>query len=212
MRPKRAGLLAPTAAALLALVSVPGSSALSGSRIETRQVNTTLLQSGDLVFRAGRGWEADAVRVMTQTVFSHVGIIERDERGRIFVIHAAPPENGGRGYVERVTLAAFNAPHYASDIVFYRQAGMTGEAGARTVDHARILADRRVPFDEDFDLADSGAIYCTELVLIAYAESGSALSPERLARNRFSIVDNVVFPADLLRSGSFTEIDAVDRS
>jgi hypothetical protein len=207
-----AALWASMAVALGAIVSVPGSSALSGPRIETAQIDTARLRSGDLVFRAGRGWEADAVRVMSQDSFSHVGMIERTDDGRIFVIHAAPPENGGHGFVERVPLSEFNHPRYASDIVFFRRSDVPAEAGARAAEHARAMAAGHVPFDEDFDIADSSALYCTELVLLAYAQSGSALPSAGLARSRLALIDGVVFPADLLRSDRFAEVDAVDRS
>ncbi|MEM8696461.1 MAG: YiiX/YebB-like N1pC/P60 family cysteine hydrolase [Pseudomonadota bacterium] len=198
------------AAMLTALATVPASSLDRVQRIETAHIDTGRLQSGDLVFRAGRGWEADAVRTASFARFSHVGLIERTDGDAIFVIHAAPPEDGGHGIVERVPLAAFNDPGLASDIVFYRPSGMNDADRAATVAAARGFAARGIPFDAAFDLTDSSALYCTELVLDAFAAAGATIRLAAPDRERAAIVRDIVFPADLLRSASFERIAVTD--
>ncbi|MGP1354792.1 MAG: hypothetical protein ACTS1Z_15860 [Parasphingopyxis sp.] len=194
------------AAILAALATVPASSLDRTQRIETAAIDTARLQSGDLVFRAGRGWEADAVRAGSFARFSHVGLIERTETGAIFVIHAAPPEDGGRGFVERVPLSVFNDPSLASDIVFYRPATLSAGERAMTVAAARDFAARRIPFDADFDRTDASALYCTELVIDAFRSAGAAIDIAPPDPGRAAIVRNIVFPADLLRSASFVPV------
>lgn len=194
------------AATLAALMTVPASSLDRAQRIETAEIDTSRLQSGDLVFRAGRGWEADAVRTASFTRFSHVGLIERTANGAVFVIHAAPPEHGGHGVVERVPLAMFNDPGLASDIVFYRPTELSVADRESAVAAARTFAARRVPFDADFDITDNSALYCTEMVLEAFVAAGSTIELSAPETSRAAIIRSIVFPADLLRSSSFARI------
>ncbi|WP_299328599.1 YiiX/YebB-like N1pC/P60 family cysteine hydrolase [Parasphingopyxis sp.] len=200
------------AAMLAALATVPASSLDRTQRIATAEIDTDRLRSGDLVFRAGRGWEADAVRAGSFARFSHVGLIERTADGAIFVIHAAPPEDGGRGYVERVPLAIFNDPGLASDIVFYRPSDLTAAERISTVTAARAFAARRIPFDEEFDTDDDSALYCTELVLDAFHSAGAAITLAPPDASRAAMIRDIVFPADLLRSAAFAPVPVGDRS
>lgn len=214
MRPARivkraASFWAPAAAAIAVMLSVPGSSAYSGSRTETADIDTRALRSGDLVFRAGRGWEADAVRLASFGTFSHVGIVDIADDGTVYIIHAAPPEHGGRGTVERETLADFNQPRYASDIVFYRRSDVTPVTARRAAARARVEADRRTPFDDQFEAGDQSKLYCTELILVAFAESGAALPFAFEPRDNGGVLGNIVYPADLIRSGGFERVDVL---
>ncbi|MEO1170040.1 MAG: hypothetical protein AAFW97_15150 [Pseudomonadota bacterium] len=211
MTRRPAGIRLAIAAMLAALATVPASSLDLAQRVQTAAIDTDRLQSGDLVFRAGRGWEADAVRAGSFARFSHVGLVERTDGGAIFVIHAAPPGDGGRGIVERVPLSVFNDPGLASDIVFYRPAGLTDGERASTVAAARDFAARAVPFDTEFDLADSSALYCTELVLDAFMAAGAAIEIAPPDTSRAALVREIVFPADLLRSASFTPLPTGNR-
>ncbi|WP_298015889.1 YiiX/YebB-like N1pC/P60 family cysteine hydrolase [uncultured Parasphingopyxis sp.] len=209
MSPSRiAGFWAPAAAAFAAMLSVPGSSAFSGPRVETSDIDITALRSGDLVFRAGRGWEADAVRLASFGTFSHVGMVDIAADGTVYIVHAAPPEHGGHGRVERVPLETFNDARYASDIVFYRRADLPEATALEAAARARIEADRGTPFDDQFDAGDQSKLYCTELIMLAFADSGAALPFAFAPRIDGSILGNIVYPADFIRSGEFVRVDA----
>lgn len=121
------------------------------------------VRTGDLIFRSGRGWRADAVRAASISSWTHVGIVDMDRSGRAFVIHAAPPERGAPGAVLREPLEQFAAATHAEEIEVERL-DLPRSAIFDMVVEARRFADRRTPFDDAFDLSSDRAIYCTELI------------------------------------------------
>ncbi len=153
-------------------------------------------RTGDLVFRAGRGWRADAVRATSLSGWTHVGIIDMDARGRVFVIHAAPPEDGHGGRVVRESVARFAAPAEAERIAVQRLA-VPDATLVRMVRAARGFAARQVPFDDAFDLADARALYCTELVWRSLWRAGVQVRPRTravpvpLMRGRYMTPDDL---------------------
>ena len=205
-------LLGWGSAASLAVAAVAiGSTAGPGvPRVEPlKDLDVAALRTGDLVFRAGRGWRAGAVRAASGSSLTHVGIVDRDIHGRISVIHADPPEGGRTGMVRRVPLAAFADPADADRVVAYRLDEAPGVL-ISMVASARRYAAQRVPFDDAFDLASPDAVYCTELVWRALAEAGERLVP-RLTRIDAPVVGGTYMtPEDLLhmeRSGKAAGIE-----
>ena len=120
------------------------------------------MREGDLVFRCGEGIVSRAVlSVEEDGVYSHVGILVRD--GDAWkVVHLAP---------DRARAGALVHCGLSDPAVL-----------ARIRETALGWARDNVPFDDDFDIADSSRLYCTELVWRLYRRAGIDLSEGRRRR------------------------------
>ena len=143
------------------------------------------MREGDLVFRCGEGIVSRAVlSVEEDGVYSHVGILVRD--GDAWkVVHAVPGEKEHPGDFDRVKAEAperFLAPDRARAGALVH-CGLSDPAVlARIRETALGWARDNVPFDDDFDIADSSRLYCTELVWRLYRRAGIDLSEGRRRR------------------------------
>lgn len=187
------------ALALAALVSLSGGSAVA-TDVPVDPLagfDISALQTGDLIFRQGRGYRAAAVELFGGGL-THVGIVEVTRQGA-FVIHAAPPEGDFSGGVVRVPLSVFARSADAIAVSAYRRRGLTTKAAQRIALAADRYAQDQTPFDDAFRLDDSGrAIYCTELVWRASRDAGVSFVPRT---TRIGVlVGSVMTPSDLLRS------------
>ncbi len=162
------------------------------------------IRSGDLVFRIGLGWRADAVRALSRDAFSHVGVAVVERNG-VHVVHAAPPGDGGPGGVVDQTLDAFSAPAEARGVAVFRRTDVDAGYGRRMAARALAWAAARVPFDDRFDMADARAFYCTELVLRGAAAAGSPISVHATTIGGL-LGGRYVLPSDLLRSNDFRQL------
>jgi hypothetical protein len=158
------------------------------------------LRSGDIVFRRGPSVESQAVMTMDAgSTFSHVGIVSK-ENGATFIVHVVPGE--GRPDVTRIepiedylrsdrALAA-SAFHVVTDRPSQIETA---------VQFARDYAQRRVPFDSNFDLSSEDALYCTELVWRAYKKAGIDLVDGHFEASSTSLIRGpVLWPSSLLHS------------
>ncbi|MGI6460142.1 MAG: YiiX/YebB-like N1pC/P60 family cysteine hydrolase [Candidatus Hydrogenedentales bacterium] len=121
------------------------------------------VQSGDLVFRAGKGRWSSHFRDMSQRDkrFSHVGVVAVDESGFI-VVHASADDSTGFGAVSAEPIATFIAGH--DDIAIFR---VRSEQALRDEIASLCISKIGAPFDSRFDLSNQDAVYCTELVWFA---------------------------------------------
>lgn len=90
------------------------------------------------------------------------------------MIHATPTrsEISEGGSVKSEELKEFLSSNRITQAVLYRlreDAGGLAEAAASA---AQAYAARGTPFDHKFDLSISDALYCTELVWLAYRRAG----------------------------------------
>ncbi len=160
---------------------------------------TSVLETGDIIFRRGIGPGSRFVDMVDEhSPFSHVGLVQKIGEA-VFVIHAAPESLQGDGWVRQQPLVDFLAASTAVSIYRiqpdYRFLSET--AVAETI--AWIDA---IPFDSAFDFATTEALYCTELVWLAYQRAGIDL-----VDNQFDELDlpfqfegSYLFPSRLLHS------------
>jgi hypothetical protein len=155
------------------------------------------LRDGDLVLRRGTDLLAAIVLAQGQsTRFSHVGMVLH-EGDRITVVHAIPPEAGGRGGVLQEPLAVFASAEVAADVAFYRVEGLDEAALQRL--RTYLLAQLGKPFDLNFSYADDTQHYCTELVLKALRHAGFPIH-DTLTPVTLLTIPEAVFAPDSLRS------------
>ena len=161
------------------------------------------LVEGDLVFRRGTGVVGHIVTSVDRLGnYSHVGIaVKRD--GEWCVVHAVPHEPDFEGDIDRVKcerLESFVKRYKEGAMGHYR---VLVEDSARKVaaNNALRLSSLRIPFDHDYNLEDSTAFYCTELVEYLYLLSGISLSGGRRTEVSFpSLAGNYIMPSDLTES------------
>lgn len=155
-----------------------------------------VLRDGDIVLR--RGLDLMSRLVLTQgdaARFSHVGLVVL-QRDIPYVIHAMPAENGQPGGAVLEPLAQFASPLEAADVAVYRSVGLT-ETQRATVRQTGF-AQLGLPFDERFQLSNTRKVYCTGLVLRAYAAAGLALVDAR-GKIEVPLLPELVVPPDHIR-------------
>ena len=134
------------------------------------------LQTGDLVFRAGRGLFSALFRSLGQSdsPYSHVGVVYR-RGGSLYVIHAEADDFTGIGSARMDRLADFVSSDNASSYTFRRPKALDAPRRDRLARTLLGYVQEAVPFDTDFDLADDRRLYCSELVYKAFLSVGVEL-------------------------------------
>ncbi len=172
----------------------------SANTTERVQYDTVGLRNGDLLFRNGCGYESHVVTNMSAGDYSHIGIAYRTEEGWC-VIHAVPgeAEEGEPEVLKCESIAEFYRCDRAKAGACARVlcADSLADAAAR---HAMRLVERRVEFDNDYDLEDSSQLYCTELVRLVYADCGVDLCEERRHKAPIIAKGEVIYPEDIWKS------------
>lgn len=134
------------------------------------------LKNGDLLFQGSSATKlGEAIDKVTQTSaethFSHVGLVEINQQGQIFVLHAAP--HGGSC---RVSLADFISPETDSiETVLYR----LKPAWQKTIPQALARANSMLGKAYNFSYVLSDSVhYCSEFIYKAFeADSVFKLNP-----------------------------------
>ena len=172
----------------------------SANTTEQVQYDTVGLRNGDLLFRNGCGYESHVVTNMSAGDYSHIGIAYRTEEGWC-VIHAVPgeAEEGEPEVLKCEAIADFYRCDRAKAGACARVhcTDSLADAAAR---HAMRLVERRVEFDNDYDLEDSSRLYCTELVRLVYADCGVDLCEKRRHKAPIIAKGEVIYPEDIWKS------------
>ncbi len=161
------------------------------------------LEQGDLVFRRGTGVVGHIVTsVDSRGEYSHVGIAVIKD-GAWCVVHAVPHEPEFEGDIDRVKcepLRSFVGRYKEGAVGHYRV--MTDKRHREiAAENALRLSSRNIPFDHDYNLEDSTAFYCTELVEYLYLLSDISLSQGRRTEVGFPTLAGVyIMPSDLTES------------
>jgi len=167
------------------------------------------LKAGDVVLRRGSGLLSHAVLMAegNRGVYSHVGIVV-DSAGVMMIVHAVPDEPDYEGDPDRVKMESPESFFRSiraqrGEVLRYRDSSVAQEAAGFAVEVYR----RHTLFDHDYNDDDTTAMYCTELVLHAYAKTGHALGGIEHHRLQFPGLDvNCVLPSDILENKDFISI------
>lgn len=164
-------------------------------------VPTEMLREGDLAFRRGIGYASDAVLLAdSEGRYSHIGIVVC-QGGVWSVVHAVPDERPPGETTDRVKIdriEEFFAPDKAKIGEIIRVA--CPDSTARRA--ARIAVGKiGVPFDHDYNLADTASLYCTELVRLSFRAAGSELRQGSLTQVSFPFFSgDYLLPSDIYES------------
>ena len=169
-----------------------------------------VLEEGDVVFRQGVSMESDLVMLAQgrEGMYSHCGIVV-DSAGVKMIVHAVPDEPDFEGDVNRVKM---DSPE-----CFYMQSRASRGEVMRCDDPAVAQAaaaqamhyyKAHMLFNDDYDDADTTRLYCTQLVLRAYAAAGVKLNTGEARRYSVPGVFDVkcILPVQVHSCGYFKSV------
>lgn len=179
-----------------------------GSKVDFERLQCEL-RDGDLLFRRGIGVLGRVVVAAdNEGRFSHVGIAVMCD-GRWCAIHAVPDEPDFEGDVDRVKcepIESFFDEFRAGNGAVYRLDTTFDKIEIAVANAVRLSAEKR-PFDHDYDLSDTTALYCTEFVEYVFGLGGVSMSEERLSHVNFpSMTGDYIMPSDLIENSKLTLI------
>jgi hypothetical protein len=165
----------------------------------TFEIDETMLQEGDIIFRKGMSIASRVVLAADKEGgYSHIGIVVKDSTGWK-VIHAVPGETDKENpeeIMKKESLAQFFAPNRAVAGAIYRL-DTTETIGYLAAQKAKMILKRKPLFDHNYDLEDSTEMYCTELLYVAYLYAGIDISEGR--RTKYpALRSEFLLPGDIL--------------
>ena len=163
--------------------------------------DTTELRNGDLLFRNGIGYESRVVTGLSDGRFSHVGIAYHNGR-QWNVIHAVPGENVN-GEPEYLKCEPISEYYHISRAKFGGSARVSCPDSIANIvaERALQIVNRKVLFDNNYDMNDTSELYCTELVRLVYLAQHIDLCEDRW--HRIPVINTkgrVIFPEDIWNS------------
>lgn len=175
---------------------------------EIRCLPTEKFRNGDLVFRRGTGITSRVVLAANgRGSYSHAGVLKK-EGEKWHVIHAVPDEPDFPGDVDRVKkepVEAFFTHGRAARGAVMRVSGDTAVA-QRAAGHADALYQAGILFDHAYDLTDTTALYCTELIDLIYRSEGIDLPEGRSTPVHLPGMNGTYLLPDDLASSSRLEL------
>ena len=135
------------------------------------------LQPGDVVFRLGDSPESNAIMVADpEAAYSHVGIVV-SYMNKMKIVHACPGDNfeiNDSNLVRMDRPEVFFSNKNCLQGAIYRYANR--DFAKKAAEEAISMYENKIPFDFNFEAEDSSALYCTELVTLAYHKAGVELT------------------------------------
>ena len=163
--------------------------------------DSTEWRDGDIALRRGWGMESRAVTVKGQSTYSHSGLLHYNNRNRTWeVIHAVPGEDDPE-YLKAEQLSAFYSKERARSGAWLR-VDCSDSIAKQAVEYALLKVDEKALLDNDYLLADTTKLYCTELIWRSFltvgidVSSGNRHSAPRLV----CAEEECIFPNDLEKS------------
>jgi len=150
------------------------------------------LQTGDLVFRRGKGFISDffAQASEYEKLYSHVGVVVI-KHGSPYVFHIiGNVQNGNKG-LKMESLTSFCDGTQNSAFAIYRNGNLGGKQ-VEVENYLEAIKKNKIVFDEHFDLVTDDAQYCTEMIYKMFASvTGKQLSLSKFNEQSFVAVDNL---------------------
>ena len=159
------------------------------------EINYSLLKNGDLVLRCGKSTESYAVHMADDTAeFTHIGILIF-ENNTPYVIHSVPHK---LNTIKKDAFTEFCSPKKASKIAIYRSSLSNIEIQNVCNEALRFYNEKYV-FDSKYDLSTNKKLYCTELILKAYKNSGIQLNIQTKELNYMFGKHAIIFPSEFTK-------------
>lgn len=179
-----------------------------GEREKNLSLDTTHARIGDLLFRCGTGGESHLVTSLSQSSYSHIGILWYDTLSGWQVIHAVPGEAPAdeKDFLKCESVSDFLSPQRAIRVLLAKVTCSDSVAHSAAL-FARDKVQKHFCFDHDYSLNDETQYYCTELIYRAYLKQGIDLVEGRFHSLPLPTSErDFIFPSDILESPYLTII------
>ena len=169
------------------------------------------LHPGDVVFRLGDSSESNAIMVADpEADYSHVGIAVC-YHGKMKIIHACPSDNfeiDVNNFIKLDSPDVFFSNKYCLQGAVYRYPN--SEVAVKAADVATELYEKKIPFDFNFDINDTTAMYCTELIDYVFKKAGILVNENKLHDVDIpgTFVPNCLLISDIQKSDKFEVISS----
>ena len=194
---------------VIAVVALTGcNGAISGSEVDFDLLQCEL-REGDLLFRRGMGVVGRVVIAADDNGrYSHVGVATYTD-GRWCAVHAVPDESDFEGDFDRVKCEPiemfFDAMRAGNGAVY--RSNLPDTTIRQAMSAALRLSVEQRPFDHDYNLEDTTALYCTEFVEHVFEQGGVSISEGRRTFMNFpSMTGDYIMPSDLIENNQLTLI------
>lgn len=137
---------------------------MSCNHVSSYSPDSRRFREGDIILRKGRGVISNMIisSIKDSLPYSHCGILVKENQQWI-VIHSLPRELSQTNGVQQCSLNKYLAD--CDDYCFMVVRCNRREAGLLIADAAKCYIKRKIPFDYQFNMADSSAFFCSELPL-----------------------------------------------
>jgi hypothetical protein len=121
-----------------------------------------LLRNGDIIMRQGRGAISLTIsaRLNEKYKLSHCGILNI-ENDSINVIHTLSLSVSNTNGMQQAKLSEFVDDTYKNSIIVVR---LKNSDNNKIADKAKYYLSQKIPFDDDFNFADTSKFFCNELI------------------------------------------------
>lgn len=177
------------------------------ARTQVPTIPIELLQEGDIVFRRGYGFASEMVVYNdADGKYSHVGVVVNSEKG-LMIAHSVPGGDAEENDIMRLErIEQFYSAESSSCGEIVRME-LDSLQRRRLSEMAVAKANEKIPFDHNYDLEDTTALYCTELVQLLYRNIGIDLAEGRITRlNAPGFSSDYLMPSDIYQNRNLKTI------
>ena len=154
-----------------------------------------ILQEGDIIFRHGFGLISDAIVKYTNYDYpiSHCGIIVKDSLGRLFVIHTVSNTLAEIDGMQKDNLDIFVKGSHQNSLVVTRYIYEDDTMQKRLAEWANYYLSQQIPFDNQFNCADSTKFFCTEFIWNVFKNAINVDLYQSFNKDEFNCMDFSAF-------------------
>lgn len=177
------------------------------ARTQVPTIPIELLQEGDIVFRRGYGFASEMVVYNdADGKYSHVGVVVNSEKC-LMIAHSVPGGDAEENDIMRLErIEQFYSAESSSCGEIVRME-LDSLQRRRLSEMAVAKANEKIPFDHNYDLEDTTALYCTELVQLLYRNIGIDLAEGRITRlNAPGFSSDYLMPSDIYQNRNLKTI------
>jgi len=130
------------------------------------------IEDGDIILRHGYGFVSDMIgeKLSEEISLSHCAILEKHD-STINVIHSVSQSLSDFDGVQSQDLKRFINDSKKNSVIVVRYKGIGSENRSLISKRARYYLEKRIPFDNNFDIKDSTEFFCTELLWKVFKDS-----------------------------------------
>ena len=129
------------------------------------------IKDGDIILRYGYGLVSDIIVETLKQKYniSHCAIICKKDSSKTKVIHSVSSTISDFDGVQEQSLSSFVNDSKANSIIIVRYKSPDSLRN-RISERAQYYLDKKVPFDNLFNINDSSEIYCSELLWLVFKD------------------------------------------